>query len=528
MRDDQSRRDFLIAAGGAAVASALVGAPANRAFSQAPADASKGGDANFQSARDLAAALAARRVSAAELVARAIARIEALDGRLNAVVVRDFDRARAAAAEADAALARGERRPLLGVPMTVKEAYNVVGLPTTWGMPRFKDWRPAADAVAVTRVKAAGAIILGKTNVPFALADWQSYNDIYGTTNNAWDLGRTPGGSSGGSAAALAAGYVALELGSDIGGSLRAPAHYCGIFSHKPSHGLVPSRGHTPPGAPALPREVDLAVIGPMARTAGDLALALDIIAGPDEPQATAYRLALPPPRHRDLKSFRVLVIDTHPLLPTARAIRVALDRLASRLATAGTKVERSSPLLPDLALNARVYTQLLTSFFGADYPIDVYRGVQEAVASLPPEDTSLTAMRARGVVLSHRDWITADRARGAMAQKWRDLFREWDAVLTPVMPTVAFPHDHSPDMRARRIQIDGGDYPYQDQLVWPGIATAPGLPATVAPIDRSDTGLPIGVQIIGPYLEDRTPIAFADLIEREFGGFVPPPAFKG
>jgi amidase len=462
-----------------------------------------------------------------ELVAQAIARIEALTAASMpwwcAISI-----ARAAAADADAALARGERRPLLGIPMTVKESYNVAGLPTTWGIPRFKDWRPAADAVAVARVKAAGAVILGKTNVPIALADWQSYNDIYGTTNNPWDLGRTPGGSSGGAAASLAAGYVALELGSDIGGSLRAPAHYCGVFSHKPSHGLVPSRGHTPPRGEPLPREVDLAVVGPMARSAGDLALALDIIAGPDEPAATAYRLALPPARHRDLKAYRVLVVDTHPLLPTANAVRASLDRLADRLVKAGSRVERASPLLPDFALTARIYTQLLASFFGADYPIDVYRRIQEAVSSLPPEDTSLAASRARGAVLSHRDWIAADRARGVLSRQWRDLFKEWDVVLTPVMPTPAFPHDHSAEMRTRRIGIDGVDHPYLDQVVWAGVATAPGLPATAVPIDRSDTGLPIGVQVIGPYLEDRTPIAFAELIEREFGGFVPPPPLKG
>jgi len=527
-----SRRDFLKMASGAAIGGGLSIArlARERAFAQArdgaPAQTKADpADTTYASARDQAAALAARRVSSAELVARAIARIESLDGRINAVVARDFDRARAAAAAADAAIARGERRPLLGVPMTVKEAFNVAGLPTTWGIPAFKDWQPAADAVIVARMKAAGAIVLGKTNVPFVLADWQSYNDVYGTTRNPWDLDRTPGGSSGGAAASLAAGYVALELGSDIGGSLRAPAHFCGVCSHKPSHGLVPSRGHTPPRVEPLPHEIDLAVVGPMARTAGDLGLALDLIAGPDEPEAVAYRLSLPAPRHRDLKAFRVLVVDTHPLLPTAAVIRTALDRLATRVGKTGAKVERSSPLLPDLAVNARTYSQLLASVFGADYPMNDYRTIQAAVASLPPDDTSLGAWRARGAVLSHRDWVAADRVRAGEMRRWRDLFREWDVVLTPVMPTLAFPHDHSTPMRARRIQIDGADYPYQDQLVWPGAPTTPGLPATVVPIDRSDAGLPIGVQIIGPYLEDRTPIAFAELIEREFGGFVPPPA---
>jgi amidase len=523
MSTDLSRRQFLIGATTAAAASAL---PA-RVVAQSNVDTWKAGDPEYRSARELVDALAARRVSSAELVAHAIARIEAVDGRINAVVVRDFDRARAAAAEADAALARGDRRPLLGIPMTVKEAFNVAGLPTTWGFPAARNFRPTEDAVIVSRVKAAGAIILGKTNVPFGLTDWQSYNDVFGTTNNPWDLGRTPGGSSGGSAASLAAGYVPLELGSDIGGSLRAPAHYCGVASHKPSFALVPSRGQTPPGARPLPVEVDLAVVGPMARNAADLALLLDIIAGPDEPMAVAYRLALPPARHTDLKAFRVLVVDSHPLLPTASSIRTALDRLATRLEQAGGKVERSNSLLPDQALTARVYIQLLTSFFGADYPIEVYRRMQEAAASVPAEDTSLSAVRRRSVALSHRDWIAADRMRMGLTQRWRELFRDWDVVLTPVMPTPAFPHDHTEE-RTRRIQIDGADYPYWDQLVWPGVATTTGQPATVVPIDRSDTGLPIGVQIVGPFLEDRTPLAFAQLIEREFGGFTPPLALKG
>src|SRR5271155_1308497 len=269
----------------------------------------------YRTATDLVAALAASQISARDLLDAAIARIEALDPKINAVVVRDFDRARAAADAADAALARGERRPLLGLPMTVKEQFNVAGLPTTWGHPKFKDWRPDADALAVQRLKAAGAIILGKTNVPVDLDDGQSYNEVYGTTNNPWDLTRTPGGSSGGAAAALAAGFVPLELGSDIGGSLRAPAHYCGVFSHKPSLNLVPLRGSGDPETPALPVRGDLAVCGPMARSAADLALELAVLAGPDElAEGIGYKLSLPPPRHEKLSDFRVLVIDTHPL----------------------------------------------------------------------------------------------------------------------------------------------------------------------------------------------------------------------
>jgi amidase len=442
----------------------------------------------------LAAGLAARRFSAVELTQHAIARIEALDGPVNAVVVRDFERARAAAAQADAALARGERRPLLGIPMTVKESFNVAGLPTTWGIVRFKGWQAAQDALIVARAKAAGAIVLGKTNVPLLLADWQAFNDIYGTTNNPWDLARTPGGSSGGAAASLAAGYVPLELGSDIGGSLRAPAHYCGVFAHKPSHGLVPTRGTRRRERLRCPSKSIWRWSARWHAPAADLELMLDVIAGPDEPLAAGYRLALRPARHDRLRAFRVLVVDTHPLLPTAQSVRLAVDGLANKVATAGAKVARSSPLLPDLAQAAHVYARLLNSFFGADMPMEAYRQVQGASAALPAEETSLSATRLRGLVLSHRDWIAADRQRFMIQQQWRELFREWDVVVCPTMPTPAFPHDHTPQ-QTRRIAIDGNDCSYGDQIVWPGVATVPGLPATAVPIGQTDTGLPIGVQ---------------------------------
>src|ERR1700722_8219937 len=219
----------------------------------------------YRSAGELAQSLVNKEISALELADQFIARIEALDGDLNAVPVRDFARAREAAGQADAALARGERRPLLGVPVTIKESYNIAGLPTTWGIPAARDFVPQEDALAVARLKSAGAVILGKTNVPLVLGDWQSYNDIYGATNNPWDKTRTPGGSSGGSSAALAAGFGPLSLGSDIGGSLRVPAHFCGVAAHKPTYRLVASRGHLPPRVPDWLTGRDLAVIGPMA-----------------------------------------------------------------------------------------------------------------------------------------------------------------------------------------------------------------------------------------------------------------------
>jgi amidase len=478
----------------------------------------------YRTAGELVADLAARRVSAVELFDQAIARIERLDKSINAVVVRDVDRARQAAIAADQALARGERRPLLGLPMTVKEAYDVAGLPTTWGIPAFKDWRPSGDAVVVERLKAAGAVIIGKTNVPVALNDWQSTNPIYGTTNNPYDIERTPGGSSGGSAAALAAGYVALEAGSDIGGSLRTPAHFCGVFAHKPTYGIVPMRGHTFPKQPALPSAGDgLAVVGPMARSAHDLALALDVIAGPDEQSdGVGWRLVLPRPRHRALRDFRVLVIDTHPLCPTAEVIRTALAQLADRLGKEGASVARQSPLLPDLAEATRNYMRLLGPVLTQGRPPQYYEQLRSLAATMGPDNQSLDAIFVRGANVGWRDWQAANTARTRLQRQWATLFKQWDVVLCPAMPTAAFKHDHG-EMSARHLDVDGQSQPYTNNIIWAAPATGAGLPATVAPIGRTETGLPIGAQIIGPYLEDPTPIQFAQLLERAFGGFVPP-----
>ncbi len=482
---------------------------------------------SFKTAVELSAALAAKKVSAVELAQDAIGRIERHDANINAMCVRDFERGLAAARAADAERARGVNRPLLGIPMTVKESFNVAGLPTTWGIPAQKDFRPAEDALPISRVKDAGCVILGKTNVPVGLADWQSYNDIYGTTNNPFDLGRTPGGSSGGSSAALAAGYGALSLGSDIGGSLRVPAFHCGVYAHKPTFDLAAMRGHTPPPLPPLPSNRDLSVIGPMARGAADLSLLLDAIAGPDPLEAgKGYGLALPPSRHGEMKNFRVLLIDTDPAMPTDKAVRGTLETLATNLVKAGVKVERESRLLPDFAASSRLYMRMLMSFLSATFTPEDYAGAQAAASALSPDDMSLGAERLRGIALSHRDWLMADGGRTRLRAQWRELFKIFDAVICPVMPTPAYPHDYVPDQEQRRIRIDGKEYVYPDQLAWPGIATLPGLPATALPIGLSPEGLPVGVQIVGPWLEDRTPLKLAELIEREFGGFVPPPLF--
>ncbi len=482
---------------------------------------------SFKTAVELTAALKAKKVSAVELAQDAIGRIERHDGKINAICVRDFDRALEAARAADVALARGEDKPLLGIPLTVKESYNIAGLPTTWGIPEQKDFVAKEDALSISRVKDAGGVILGKTNVPLGLGDWQSYNDIYGTTNNPYDLARTPGGSSGGSSAALAAGYGALSLGSDIGGSLRVPAFHCGVYAHKPTFALVANRGHLPPGLPPLPSNRDLAVIGPMARGAADLSLLLDVMAGPDPIEAgKAYRLQLPPARHNAMKDFRILLIDSDPLLPSDKDVRGAIEKLAADLGKASVTVTRQSPLLPDFAVSSRLYMRMLMSLLGANFPQEIYEGAKAATAQLAPGDTSLRAERLRGITLSHRDWMMADGGRTRLRAQWHELFKSFDAVICPIMPTPAYLQDQSPEQEDRRINIDGKDFSYPDQLAWPGVATLPGLPSTAIPLRLNAQGLPVGVQIVGPYLEDRTPLRLAELIEREFGGFIPPKMF--
>lgn len=450
------------------------------------------------SAGELVAALAARRVGALELTDAAIARIEARDGPINAVVVRDFDRAREAARAADAALARGERRPLLGLPMTVKESHNVAGLATTWGFEPWKGFVAPADSLGVSRLKAAGAVILGKTNVPPFLGDFQSNNPIYGRTRNPWNLDRTPGGSSGGGAAAVAAGMVPLEFGSDIGGSIRNPAHFCGIYGHKASYNLIPQRGHSPPHTDG--GGVALAVLGPLARSATDLDLALDVLAGPDAIEGVGYRLALPPARHARLADHRILVIDRHPLAEADEEVRGGLNDLAGRLEALGARVARASDLLPSLAETHASYMSLL----------------QAAMARGNPQAPTITAT----------EWMNLLDAQTIFRRRLAKLFETVDVVLTLVHGAPAFPHDDSPDPSTRVLTLNGQPTPYFAQLAWIGLATYGNLPATVAPLGCTREGLPFGVQIVGPYLEDRTTIGFARLMEREFGGFQIPPGY--
>ena len=478
----------------------------------------------FRTATSLAAALRARRISAVELLELYLARVKAHNPRINAVVELAVARARKAARAADRALARGERgRPLLGVPMTIKESFDVAGMRTTWGDPALKDNVARRDALAVQRLEAAGAIVFGKTNVPLMLADWQTFNAIHGTTNNPWDLARGPGGSSGGSAAALAAGLTGLEAGSDIGASIRNPAHYCGVYGHKPTWGIASPRGQALPGRVSAS---DISVIGPMARGAGDLALALDAMAGPDAIDGRGWRLALPRETRRDLRDFRVAVILDDRNAEVDASVQGEIARLAAFLRRRGAKVSMKARPAIDFDEVMRVYIALLRSATSARISDEALARMVDDVRKLPPGTDDYRARSLRGNTLLHRDWLRANEQRHRMRLAWDAFFEDWDVVLCPAATTAAFLHDQEGERWERMVDVNGGKQPGTDQMFWAGLGCAFYLPGTVAPVGETRDGLPIGVQVMAAQYRDHTSIRFAQLLEREWRGFVPPPGF--
>jgi amidase len=476
----------------------------------------------FASATELVRRLKAREFTARALLEFQLARVARLNPEINAIVYTDLPAARDRADQADAALARGEDwGPLHGLPMTVKETNNVAGWPTSYGDPALAEAIPTHSAVIVERLLAAGAILFGKTNVPINALDWQSYNAIYGTTRNPWDLERTPGGSSGGSSAALAAGLVPLELGSDAGGSIRFPAHFCGVYGHKPSPGIVPVAGNER-GASLL--DNDLVVSGPLARTVADLTCALDVLAGPAGPAAKAWRLDLPAPRATRLAAFRVAYVTDSPVAEVDEPVRAAIRALAERLAGLGARVTADALPFDDHAAHHATYLQLLRGSASARLPQAMF---EEAVLRLTEPGTNATpyvARMAQAHAQRHRDWILAEERRAALKRDWATFFERYDVLLAPVTVCAAFPIDEARPREERVLQINGHAVDYNDQLFWAGLATLPSLPATAVPIGY-DGHLPIGIQVIGPHLEDRTTLAFASELER-LHPFAPPPRY--
>jgi amidase len=457
-------------------------------------------DVLFEPATAAAGMLRRRELSSRELTELLLARIDAANPALNAVVELRREAALREAGAADEATARGgEVGPLHGVPMTIKEAFNVAGLHTTWGNPAFREFVADADATVVRRLRQAGAIIVGKTNVAFMLGDYgQTANQLHGVTGNPWDSARTPGGSSGGAAAALSAGMTFLEYGSDLVGSIRVPASFCGVYGLKPSVGTVPLTGFQPPGPPAEPSELTaMSAVGPLGRSARDLRAALRVTGGPEGPAAKAWSWALPPPRHTRLRDFRVGVVLDHDRAPVSSEVAAPLSDAVDALARAGATVVEGWPDGVDPVRSAESFGFQVRLFFALQPP-------GEDVATLPQV-------------------VDQERRRMASRAAWGRHFDQVDVFLCPATFTPAFPHDTRP-FEARTITTPEGERPYADQAFWVSHASLPGLPAVAAPLGRTPGGLPVGAQIIGPLHEDDTPITFAELLGEVVGGYRRPP----
>jgi len=453
----------------------------------------------FRSAIDTAEMVQRREVSSRELTEMLLARIDAVNPAVNAIVELRSEMALQEAATADDWVGHGLPGPLHGVPMTVKDSFNVAGLHTTWGNPVFQDYVADSEATLVRRLKEAGAIIVGKTNVHFMLADFaQTANELHGVTNNPWDTTRTPGGSSGGGAAALASGMTFLEYGSDLVGSIRIPASFCGVYGLKPSVGTVPLTGFQPPGPPASPSEMMyMSVVGPLGRSAGDLRTALKVTAGPEPPASNACTWSLSPPRHTRLNQYRVGVVLDHEQAPVSSEVGTLLSGVVDALTRAGVTVVEGWPSGIDPAREFESFGFHVGLFFAFQEP--------------GPDFAPLAAF------MDHE--IRRMSARAA----WGRYFENIDVFVCPANFTPAFPHDSRP-FEDRTVTTPEGERPYDSQPFWISHASLAGLPAVVAPIGTTPSGLPVGAQIIGPLYQDDTAITFAELLAEVVGGFEAPP----
>lgn len=464
-----------------------------------------------------------RKIGCLELLDHYLGRIDRFNSRVNAIVVIDDERARARARKADRAAAKGDWwGPLHGVPMTVKESFDVEGLPTTWGDMRQRNNIAKQHALSVNRLLGAGAVIFGKTNIPVGLADWQTYNPIYGTTNNPWDVTRVPGGSSGGAAAALAAGLTGLELGSDIGASIRNPAHYCGVYGHKPTFELCPIHGHNlPPNVSTK----DMMVIGPLARSADDLGLALSIIGKPDESSARGIHIALAKPQ-KNIGDLRIAVLTSAATAEVEDSVQAGILAAAQCFAKAGATV--SDNALPDFDLHDahRTYIHLLRGATCTAVREEDYAALRRRASRVRENDDSYQAWMIRATTMSHRDWHSWHEKREAMRHAWLRFFRDWDLLLCPTAATAAFEHNQKGERWQRMISVNGTPQPTTTQLFWAGLSGMAYLPSAVVPVAFSDERLPIGVQIIGPQYGDLQCIAAAKFLERELQPFVAPDDF--
>lgn len=475
------------------------------------------------SASDALDALNARFVTSTELLEAQLQRIEQFDGPINAVVATDVARARREATAADEARAAGKRLgPLHGLPMTIKDTYETQGLVTASGAVPLADFVPLSDADMTQALRQAGAIVFAKTNVPLFAGDHQTYNGVYGTTNNPFGLDRTAGGSSGGAAAAVAAGFTLAEVGSDIGASIRLPSAFNGVFGLKPTHGVLSLRGHIP-GPTGTLAQPHLSVAGPIARSAEDLALLMDVLVevGSFDNVPGA---ALPEATPRSVDSLRIGIWSDDDEAPVSAGVRETVEALGSQLAAAGsTVVHNAHPSVSSARLH-ETYLQLLMPHLGAGFPDKAYDRMAEIARQTDSvEELDQAARRGAWAASSHRDWLKANERRAKAIASWDKLFDKVDLVVAPVAPTVAFPHNYDERYNDRVTDIDGVEHPYTDILFWAGIATMPGLPSAVIPAGTAD-GMPCGVQLIAKRWSDLQLLVDASTICQALGiSFKPP-----
>ncbi|MET7935538.1 amidase [Streptomyces sp. NPDC005322] len=461
-------------------------------------------------------ALEQREVSSRELTLAHVDRIDR-HPQYNAVVTVDRDGALAAAAAADELRARGrDGGALLGLPVTVKDALETKGLRTTCGAPDLERHIPGQDADAVARLRNAGAVILGKTNTPPMCQDIQTSNPLFGTTPNPHDPQYTAGGSSGGSAAAVAAHLTPLDIGSDLAGSLRLPGHYCGVHTLRTSQGIVPLRGHLP-RPPGWLSTSDLLALGPLARSAADLGLALQVLAGPSPQDSLAWRLELPAPRPDRLQEYRIGIWADDPHCPVDTETRALLEHVATALHTLGVPVDSTTRPV-SMADSDRLFHTLMFAGSTAGAPADTFAAETAAAADLTPEDQSPRASYLRARTMRHRDWLLANEERQRLRRQWAAYFTGIDVLITPAAPTPAVPDQSHLPLPDRHITVDGERRGYWTQTTWLNLAAPAHLPAATIPAGRSTTGLPLGLQLIGPYLADRTVLHIAGLLTEALG----------
>ncbi|MCL7945050.1 amidase [Marinobacter sp. ATCH36] len=487
---------------------------------------------HYRSATELVSDLKDGKLTSMDVTRAFLDRIREHNGTINAVVTLDEEKALEQARKADEALSRGESvGPLHGLPLTLKDTWEVAGMTCTAGAPALKDHRPEKHADVVQRLEDAGAIILGKTNVPIYATDLQSYNKLFGITNNPHNLAYTPGGSSGGAAAALAAGMTPLEVGSDLAGSIRTPAHFCGIFGHKPSRALVSFRGHIP-GPPGTQSRPDLAEGGPLARSAKDLELLLKVIAGPGERERNSWQLAMAPAPIDSLEQARVGLWLKDPLCPVDDELVNGYKQLGRDLESRGALVAQARHTLLNLEHILPAYFNLMGSLLSTSLKPAQRRQMKwiarlERWLHLFGPVTAYIGEYGRGVNQPVYQWMAWSEMREKMRAEIASLFDEFDVLLTPITPTTAIRHDHSHPVFKRQITVAGQPRAYMDQFCWIALATLLGLPATSVPVGKTREGLPFNIQVIGAPGMDLTTIRFAELLELEgLAGFRTPEGF--